>query len=108
MIQVPPIRDPGLDRVPEWVAPFAAMMLVIAAGVFLVMPLIRAWAKRLERGTSDADGALHEEVRQLRDRVSELEGTAMHVAELEERLDFAERLLAQRDVARVPDGSVRQ
>jgi hypothetical protein len=44
-------------------------------------------------GQAEPDPALLEELDQLRGTVSRLEG---HVGELEERLDFAERLLAQR------------
>jgi hypothetical protein len=44
-------------------------------------------------GQGEADPALLEEVEHLRGGMARLEG---HVAELEERLDFAERMLAQR------------
>ena len=43
------------------------------------------------------------ELAQLRDRLAELEAVAIRVPELEERLDFAERLLASRtEVERLP------
>ena len=45
-------------------------------------------------GQGETDPALLEELDQLRGVVSRVEG---HVTELEERLDFAERLLAQRE-----------
>ncbi len=44
-------------------------------------------------GQGEPDPALIDELDQLRGTVSRLEG---HVAELEERLDFTERILAQR------------
>lgn len=39
-----------------------------------------------------------EELQALQDRVAELESQVGWVAELEERMDFAERMLAQREV----------
>jgi prefoldin subunit 5 len=43
---------------------------------------------------------LGQEVEALRSRLNEVEAQQNHIAELEERLDFAERLLAQ---SREPD-----
>lgn len=65
---------------------------IIVTGVIL-FPIIRAWARRIE-GRS-ADPALAGEVEHLRARVAELEGIDHRMAELEERVDFSERLLAQ-------------
>jgi hypothetical protein len=80
-------------QIPEWVPAFLAVMALIAVGALLLYPLVRAWARRIEgRG---ADPQLQEELLQLRDRVAELEGGQLHMSELEERLDFAERMLAQ-------------
>ena len=47
-----------------------------------------------------------ERIAELEERVAELESAQMEVAELAERLDFAERLLAQkgRDVAQIGPG----
>ena len=71
------------------------VMMVSLVGA-LTFPLIRAWARRIEaRG---ADAGMHEDMAQLRDRVAELESMAARVPELEERLDFAERLLAKSEV----------
>ena len=67
---------------------------ILAAGVTILYPLIRAIARRLE-GRPVADGALRAEVEELRLRVQEMESDRGRVAELEERVDFAERLLAQ-------------
>ena len=60
-------------------------------GFVALGPIGRALARRIE-GKAVDPGGLHE----LRDRLADLEGVRSHVAELEERLDFAERLLAQR------------
>ena len=100
-INIPPPSYIPASNVPEWVAPFLAILMLIGVGAWLLMPLIRAWAKRIEG--HGADPAVMEELAQLRERVAELERRDAHVAELAERLDFAERLLAQRiDEPRLP------
>jgi flagellar biosynthesis/type III secretory pathway M-ring protein FliF/YscJ len=102
--QVPPIPDGPIiigGGPPDWVAPVAVLtILIIVAGIVL-FPLVRAYARRLERGSEDPE--LRDEVVQLRERVAELEHNAVAVQELEERMDFAERLLTQRgEQARLP------
>lgn len=67
---------------------------LVAIALFL-RPVIRAWARRI--GGEANDSALVDEVIELRARIAELEGSGSRVLELEERLDFAERLLAQRN-----------
>ncbi len=80
------------------VAVFA--MASVLAVVSLLRPVLRAWAQRI--GGPAADAALTDEVGELRARVAELEGSETRFQELEERLDFAERMLAQRvDVPRL-------
>jgi len=55
---------------------------------------VRALARRLEgKGTGDA--ALRAEVEQLHHRLGEVDALQGRVAELEERLDFTERMLAR-------------
>lgn len=68
---------------------FGIIMTLIIVGVLpiilgLGIPLIKAWSRRLERAsTPDQAGA------------GELDELRHRVAELEERVDFSERLLAQ-------------
>lgn len=84
---------------PEWIAPVIVMALLVI-GVVL-FPLVRAWARSIDR--KGVDPAILDEVHHLRERVSELESQSLRVQELEERLDFTERLLAQREnVVRLP------
>jgi hypothetical protein len=64
----------------------------------LIWPLIRAMAGRIEGGAMGAQ--LQTEVDALRDRVRQLEEIAPRMADLEERLDFTERVVAQ---GREPD-----
>ena len=56
---------------------------------------MRALARRLE-GKGATDAALRAEVEQLQQRLGEVDTLHQRVAELEERLDFAERMLARR------------
>lgn len=77
------------------VAILAIAFLVAAAVLFY--PVFRAWARRMEAETVSADTT--REVVELRERVGELEGAHGRLQELEERVDFAERLLAQRNEA---------
>jgi hypothetical protein len=76
-------------------------VFLMAITGMLLFPLVRALARRIERRAGDV--ALSDEVAHLRDRVAELEASTAHVAELEDRLDFAERMLVQRnDAAQFP------
>jgi len=67
----------------------------------LLMPLVRAFAARIEgRGTNPA---LEQRVNELQQQLADADVLQHRVAELEERLDFAERLLSQREApARLP------
>jgi len=84
---------------PEWVAvngpPIWFIVMVVLLCAALLWPLVRAIARRIE-GRGRPDESLQRQVDELEQRVAELSQREVHVAELEERLDFAERLLAQR------------
>jgi Tfp pilus assembly protein PilO len=82
-------------------APAAVMitLLVMTAITIVLWPLARALARRLE-GRGAVDAALRAEMEQLHHRLGEVDVMQGRIAELEERLDFTERLLAQ---AREPD-----
>jgi membrane protein implicated in regulation of membrane protease activity len=82
---------------------------VAVFAVFLVSTLVLAW--RRSRGLRQAGSAPPERVAELEGRVAELEdllatgGGSLHgrMMELEERLDFAERMLSrQREAERLP------
>lgn len=89
----------------EVVAPVLGIGAIIA---FIVSGIIavRVVASRLpasgDRGR-DLDQAMRDQLMEdLQARVAELEQVKQHVAELEERVDFAERLLAhQREPSRI-------
>jgi len=78
-------------------------LLIFAAAAVLVLrgPLGKALARRLE-GRAVSDEEVSAGMAGIAERVAELEQRDARVAELEERLDFAERLLAQRDAERLP------
>jgi hypothetical protein len=78
----------------------AAVIMVLAilgTALLILWPLARALARRLEGGASKE---LLLELDGLRGRVQQLEEGQARMGELEERLDFAERMLAQ---SREPD-----
>ena len=100
----PPIPQIPLDPnlVFSTMDPGAIVMIVltVVAPVTLVAwPLVRALARRLE-GRAGKDPALQHELEQVQHRLAEIDALHTRVAELEERLDFTERLLAQ---SREPD-----
>ena len=94
MLQTP--APPAPEAFPPWVfnsgpSPVVFLIPIVAIIVtgIVLFPLLRAWARRLEGRTVGSA-----ELEDLRARVASLEEQAMRVPELEERLDFAERLLA--------------
>ncbi len=80
--------------------PLAGMVTAL----ILLTPLVRAFARLLERKTRAASevgklDSLREDLEVLQDRLDAIERSEDRIAELEERLEFAERLLAQRPEA---------
>ncbi len=100
----PPVPQIPLDPnlVFSTMAPGAIVMIVltvVAALTLVLWPLARALGRRLE-GKGGKDPALQRELEQVQQRLAEVDALHGRVAELEERLDFTERLLAQ---SREPD-----
>jgi hypothetical protein len=95
MQQAPSHFDPNLFFMQHGGPPAVVFIVVaaLAASVIILWPLMRAFARRVE-GKS-VDTALRAEVDQLQARLNEVDTLHSRVAELEERLDFTERLLAQ-------------
>ncbi len=77
-----------------------AGFVMLGAAVYLVRPLVVAWARRIEHGAGAAAPA---ELEELRARMQELEARESRLVELEERLDFTERLLTRQDRLALPD-----
>ena len=94
---------PEAQRAPWEVLPPAVTLLIFVAvvggAVMIFWPLMRAIARRIE-GKVKGDPALLEEIDHLRARVADLEAMQIRMGELEERVDFTERLLAQKGEAR--------
>ena len=93
----PPISpDPNLiaERVTELVGMVLFMVLFAIVAIKVFGPLARAWARKLEGKVGDPE--LRAEVEHLREQVAEMDGLQGRVQELEERVEFAERLLSQK------------
>lgn len=90
-----PLPPTGISpHIQEEVLVAAVIMVISIAAVFLFKPLIAAIARRIEgRG---ADAVLRADVEQLREQVNDLEPLRNRVHELEERIEFTERVLSQR------------
>lgn len=99
--QIPdPVIVHDFPTPPPWVTlpPQMTVMIVVAflaASAVILYPLMRAIGRRIE-GRGTADPALRAEIDQMRNRLAEVDTLQHRVVELEERLDFAERMLAQR------------
>jgi hypothetical protein len=70
------------------------VLLGLIATTVILWPIMRALGRRLE-GRGAPDQALRAELEQLQHRVGEVDSLQLRVSELEERLDFAERLLTK-------------
>jgi hypothetical protein len=98
--QAPPF-DPNLIFMNHGGPPMVLLIVIAAltATVIILWPIMRAFARRLE-GKAGGDPALRSDVDHLHGRLGEIDALQTRVAELEERVDFTERLLAQ---SREPD-----
>jgi hypothetical protein len=94
-IPSPPF-DPNLIFLNDGGPPAIVMIVFLAllATTIILWPVMRALARRLD-GKGAADPALHAEVEQLHQRLGEMDVLHQRVAELEERIDFTERMLAR-------------
>jgi hypothetical protein len=79
------------------VGPFdtIALVAVLFAAVKVFGPVAAAIGDRLRGRRHEPDHLLAEDVDALREQVRQLEKMQPRMVELEERVDFAERLLAQ-------------
>jgi hypothetical protein len=93
--QAPPFPDPNIviQSQEQFLIGLAIVVISIAA-VFILRPLFAAFARRLEGKSIDA--SLRGDVEHLREQIAEVEPLRTRMLELEERLEFTERLLAER------------
>ena len=91
-----PPFDPNLIFMQHGGPPMVLLIVIAAltAGVIILWPLMRAFARRLE-GKGGTDQALQADLEQLRTQLGDVDALQHRIAELEERVDFTERLLAQ-------------
>jgi hypothetical protein len=80
----------AMSNGPEEMFPVITGASLIVLGIRRSLALRKAGHPGLTTGEMEA-----ERIAELEQRVAELEATQAHVADLAERLDFAERLLAQ-------------
>ena len=95
----PPIGpqfDPNLIFLNDGGPPIILLIVIAAltATVIILWPIMRAFGRRLE-GRGGQDAALKADIDHLHARLGEVDSLQSRVMELEERVDFAERLLAQ-------------
>jgi hypothetical protein len=104
-----PPFDPNLIFMNDGVGPAIVMIVFLAllATTIILWPVMRAFARRVE-GKGQTDPALRAEVEQLQHRLGEVDHLQQRVAELEERIDFAERMLARPPAPAVLPGDPRQ
>lgn len=84
----PPGPPPG-----EMILIALTIVAVLIGAIYILGPLARAFARRIEG--KGIDPGMQDELRALRESVSEVDGLRDRLMELEERVDFAERLLAK-------------
>jgi len=96
-----------------WIQNVIFPILGMGMGAFFMFGLYRVANRALDRRherlmAERGAGGGSEDVQQLRARVEQLEDMAARVQDLEERLDFTERVLAQqRERGQLPAGGER-
>ncbi len=91
----------------ETMSLIAVSVTVLIGSIKLFTPIMQGLGRRLGGPEGGTDPGLKFEVEELRARVQELEGQQARMYELEERLDFTERLLVrqrEQDPARLERG----
>jgi hypothetical protein len=78
------------------------VIALLIGTIYILGPIARAIARRIEN--KGIDPATRDELHALRERVAEMDGLRDRVFELEERIDFAERMLSQPERERLGPG----
>ena len=77
-------------------------LAAVVGGPLLAVMVVPTLAKRLLKMSHGPGDAPRADIEELRERMAELDDMSRRVGELEERVDFAERLLAQQRDAALP------
>lgn len=96
---IPPELVAWLQTIPPQLV-LIAILAVLAMVGSLFFVLVRGIARRLEGGANIRE--LRAEVEAMRQRLTEIDDGGARIADLEERLDFSERILAQVQRERIP------
>lgn len=100
---LPPVSTELSIHTQESILIALTIIAVSVVAIIVLRPLLAALARRFEGKSLGAE--VKAELEQLRDHVAEVEPLRNRVLELEERLEFAERLLSQRkDQEMLPRG----
>lgn len=100
---LPPIATELSYHTQESILIALTIVAVSVVAIIVFRPLMAALARRFEGKSLGAE--VKAELDQLRDHLADIEPLRNRVLELEERLEFAERLLAQRkDQEMLPRG----
>jgi hypothetical protein len=93
---LPPVADPTFmfERGSEMVMILVVLVAITFIAVKVLGPIARAWARKLEGKVGDPQ--IHADLDQMREQLGEVDSLRARVGELEERLEFTERLLTQR------------
>jgi len=83
-----------VDRLSEMAMMIFVVIAVVIIAVKVLGPIARAWARKLEGKVGDPQ--IHADLDQMREQLGEVDSLRTRVADLEERIEFTERLLAQR------------
>lgn len=86
---------------------FGVMVAIMSAGGvgYFIIAVANTVVRRLNARTPVESQQLEAEMADIRSRLDDAEAARGRIAELEERLDFAERMLAQqREHSRLPGG----
>jgi hypothetical protein len=82
------------ERMSDHLASFGGSWTFIIMFGIIMFPIVRALARRIEGKTSN-EAELRGEIEALHQRVADLEAVEQRMSELENRIEFSERLLTQ-------------
>jgi hypothetical protein len=96
--EIPPvpevvIHNSALSGLPPWVV-LAVWLAAIAGAALVLWPIARAIGRAIEARIDRRFGGAPD-IARLQERLAELEALPARFTELEERLDFAERMLTR-------------